>query len=198
MGSEATCQCEWASEKGQCKVLIEPPDLILRGSIRRRVPLSSLNNITAHGDQLVFHVGEDKVSLALGQDLAQSWAKKIVTPPPTLDAKLGITAATHLLLIGKLEGEELQSAISQAASTEGAKTDLILAGVRTAEDLNYALDQYAALSNKPPIWIIYAKGPRKPIVETEIRDVLRREGFMDTKVTSVSATLTALRFIKRT
>jgi hypothetical protein len=198
MGSEATCHCEWANDTGHCKVLIEPPELILRGSIKRRVPLASLNDISAQGGQLVFYAGEDKVSLDLGHDLAKSWAKKIATPSPSLASKLGITAATHLLLIGKLEGEELQSAIAQAPSTEGGNADLILAGVRNADDLNYTLDRYAVLFNKPPIWIIYAKGPKKPIGETEIRDVLRREGFVDTKVASVSATLTALRFIKRT
>ena len=35
-------------------------------------------------------------------------------------------------------------------------------------------------------------------IESEIRNTLRQEGFIDTKVASVSTTLTALRFIKRT
>jgi len=41
------------------------------------------------------------------------------------------------------------------------------------------------------------KGPGKLIGETEIRTLLRQEGFIDTKVASVSASLTALRFIKQ-
>jgi hypothetical protein len=44
---------------------------------------------------------------------------------------------------------------------------------------------------------MYPKGAGKPIGETEIRETLRRAGWMDTKVASVSATLTALRFNAR-
>ena len=70
----------------------------------------------------------------------------------------------------------------------------MLALVKSAGDLNYALDIYAGYGNHPPIWIVYPKGAGKPIGETEIRDTLRRVGLMDTKVASVSEVLTTLRF----
>jgi hypothetical protein len=197
MGREANCQCQWATESALCKVLLETTELIVRGPIRRRVLISSLVNVSVQGDQLHFRVGADEVVLNLGASLAQSWAKKIKALPPTLAAKLGISADTHLLLIGEFETEELSSAIAAAATTDGKAVDLILACVKTVADLNYALDLYSKHPDNPPIWIIYTKGPNKHISESEVRDTMRREGFMDTKVASVSNTLTALRFIKR-
>jgi len=178
-------------------VLLETSELIIRGPIRRTVPITSLTKVEIQGEQLHFNVGEDSVALNLGAVQAQSWAKKIATPRPTLAAKLGITSATHLCLIGEFETEELKTAVVQAASRDSRKPDQILAIVKTSADLNHALDRYATHPNKPPIWVIYPKGPNKRLGETEVRGTLRHEGFIDTKVASVSATLTALRFIRR-
>jgi hypothetical protein len=198
MGREATCECRWANHAGQCKVLLETHELILRGSISRRVPVATLTHVAVQGEQLLFHSGEDAVALTLGADQAKSWARKIATPPPTLAAKLGISSATHLLLIGELESQELEIAIAEAAKADSKKPNLILAGVRTVTDLNYILDIYRSHPSNPPIWIVYPKGRDKLLGETEIRNTLRHEGFIDTKVASVSTALTGLRFIKRT
>ncbi len=197
MGREATCQCQWGAESGQCKVVLETNELIVRGSIRRRVPIASLTKVSVQGNHLRFYAAEDAVMLCLGASLAQSWAKKIATPPPTLAVKLGITPQSNLLVIGDYADEELNTAIATAATMESKNPDLILAHVRTADDLNHALGLYSKIPNDPPIWIVYPKGPKKPIGETEIRNILRRENFIDTKVASVSPTLTALRFVKR-
>jgi hypothetical protein len=202
MGREATCLCEWGSEAGQCKILLETNELIVRGPIRRRVLIASLTQVSAQDGHLRFRAGEDAVVLALGVDLAQRWAKKMVAPPPTLAAKLGISSQSNLWVIGDFSDEGLRETIDSAAASESKRPDLILASVKTAADLNHALDLYAtiipAITALPPMWIIYPKGPHKPIGETEIRNTLRRESFMDTKVASVSPVLSALRFIKRT
>jgi len=198
MGREANCDCQWAGQQAPCKVLLETHELIVRGAIRRSVPIASLSRVQVEGEQLLFSSGEDEVALNLGAKLAQSWAKKIATPPPTLAAKLGISNTTHLALIGDFETEELKAAIAEASTTESKDANLILALVKTNTDLNYALDRYAAFANNPPIWIVYPKGSNRPIGETGIRSTLRHEGFIDTKVASVSTALTALRFLKRT
>jgi hypothetical protein len=198
MGREATCECQWANQTGQCKVLLETHELILRGAIARRVPIASLTHVSVQGDKLLFNTEEASVTLTLGADQAQSWAKKIATPPPALAAKLGISAESNILFIGDLEDEELKKAITQAGTADSKSPSLILASVRTIASLNYTLDIYAHHPGNPPIWIIYPKGPNKPLSETGIRNTLRHEGFIDTKVVSVSTALTALRFIKRT
>jgi hypothetical protein len=196
MGREANCHCKWGSESADCKVLLETQELIVRGAIRRRVPIASLTHFSVHGGQLRFQAGEDSVALDLGAEQAQRWAKAIATPP-TLATKLGISSTTRLAIFGELDSIELESAVAEAASRDTKDAGLILANVRTVADLNLALDRYAAFCGNPPIWIIYAKGSGKPVTETEIRRTLRHEGFMDTKVASVSSALTALRFHKR-
>jgi hypothetical protein len=197
MGREARCPCQWGAESADCKVLLETHELIVRGSIRRRIAIASISQVSLDGDQLRFRVGEDHVVLSLGAGQAQRWAKAISTPPPTLAVKLGISAASCLTIVGELDSKELRSAVLEAAPTNGKVTDLILAQVRTMADLNYLLDRYRAFPSDPPIWIIYVKGRNEPLAESDVRSTMRSEGFIDTKVASVSTTLTALRFIKR-
>ena len=53
------------------------------------------------------------------------------------------------------------------------------------------------LLKRVPIWMVYAKGPGHDLSETAVRSLLRDNGMIDTKVASVSAKFTALRFIYR-
>ena len=198
MGREATIRCEWAGESGQCKVLLESKELIVRGAIRRKVPVSSLQDVTVKGDDLHFKAGADSVSLALGSALAQQWAKAIATPAPSLARKLGISSNSRLLLIGDLESPDLNAAIDEASSTTGKDADLVLVSVQTPHDLELALAQLARRKSEPlPMWIIYPKGTINNFGETYVRETLRARGFIDTKIASVSSKLTALRFIRR-
>jgi len=203
MGREAKVECQWGDEAGQCKVLLESQELIVRGAIRRRVALASLSHIFAEENRLRFRVGPDEVFLDLGSKAAQSWAKAITTPLPSLAAKLGISKTSRLLLIGGVEDEALKAATAEAASSirGGApkpETDLVLASIRTGADLDQLLDHLSAFSpTVPPLWIIYPKGKKAEVGETTIRERLRGRGFIDTKVASVSELLTALRFVAR-
>jgi hypothetical protein len=198
MGREATAQCRWAQESGPCKVLLETHELIVRGALRRRVPIANIRDISVENEQLNFKVDGDPVSLSLGQELAQRWAKAIAKPPPTLASKLGISPRSHLRILGEIDSEDLQTAIDEAASTGGKAADLILAQVKTPLDLENALTR---LPKRPfdlsPLWVVYPKGGSNGFGETSVRETLRRRGFIDTKVASVSSELTALRFIWR-
>jgi len=198
MGREAQCQCIWAGESGQCKVLLETAELIVRGAFRRVIPISSMTYIAVDGDNLTFCVGADKVALTLGAAQARSWAKKLTTAPPTLASKLGISSDSQLLLIGESDSEELNSALAGAATRSSTIPGLIVACAHTRAELDQALHRATAYSSKPPIWIVYPKGAGTPLPESVIRNTLRSQGFIDTKVASVDATYTALRFIKRT
>jgi hypothetical protein len=193
MGREATCHCKWGDEQGDCKVLLEPTELIFRHGIRRRVPLSSLAGVAAVGENLVFHAGRDRVELRLGPDVAQRWVKAIKTPP-SLAGKLGISANTRLVVLGDVQSEELKAAIAEAGSLAAKEGDLILICV----DSEHALNQcFKGVTCSAPLWIVYPKGPDSSLKELAVRELLRSRGFIDTKVASVSAKLTALRFAKR-
>jgi hypothetical protein len=194
MGREATCHCKWGAEEGDCKVLLEGRELILRSGIRRRVSLSAMSSVAARGGNLVFTVGQDQVELRLGVEAAQRWAKAIQTPPPSLAGKLGISRTTRLSVVGNIQCEELKEALADAAPASEKGVDLVLLCVNSQSELQQYL---TAETYTSPLWIVYPKGANSEVKESGLRDLLRSRGFVDTKVASVSARLTALRFVKR-
>lgn len=147
---------------------------------------------------LRFHFAKDEVSLALGGRLATQWAKLLVTPPPSLAKKLGITSETVVRLIGTVDDEGLQTALSEARTVSPRKGDLIVARVNTPRDLQLALSRSAdQLEERVPLWFIYRKGPGHALNESLVRSTALAAGIVDTKVAAVSPVLTALRFVKR-
>jgi hypothetical protein len=195
MGREAICTCDWAGEVTEVKALLETNEIILRGGIRKRIPFNELRQVKAISDRLCFKSGREAVELILGSPAAEKWAAVITSPPPSLARKLGITSSTAVRTIGNIGDENLKSDLAEATQRTANIADLIVAYVDTPDSLEAALNQAKKqLMSGIPIWFIYAKGPGHPLNETAIRSLLRSNGMMDTKVASVSAKLTALRF----
>jgi hypothetical protein len=199
MGREAECSCDWNGATASVKALVEPPDLLLRGGIKQRIPFAEMRKVCADGDWLRFEFGENKVSLKLGSALAAKWVQYLTAAPPTLARKLGITADTVVRIVGKVDDEALLAALAAAQSSSGTGPgDLILARVNTPAELSRALKTTAdQLDRGVPIWFIYAKGKGHPLTETDVRSTALATGIVDTKVAAVSPKLTALRFVKR-
>ncbi len=198
MGREAQCACDWNGTKTEVKALIEPPELILRGGIRKRVPISAMKQIRAEGERLRFKFGGEPVALDVGREFAAKWAKALLTPPPSLAKKLGISAESTVRMIGTVDDEALNKAISEAKDVTTLSGDVILARVKTPSELMAALKKCADdLSRGVPIWFIYPKGPGHALNEHIVRSTALATGIVDTKVAAVSAALTALRFVKR-
>ena len=194
MGREATCDCTFDGITTRVKALLESEELILRGDIRLRAPLHALHHVRVESESLCFNLDKGPVRLDLGAAAAKSWAKKIKTPPPSLADRLGITDKT-VRTIGPIDDRALDSALTSAARISTRNPDLILAYVDTPESLATTLrEAKAQLARSVPIWLVYRKGPGQPLNESAIRTTLRANGLMDTKVASVSAELTALRF----
>jgi hypothetical protein len=194
MGREATCHCELGTESGDCKVLLETAEIILRGSIRRTIPIAQITQVTVSGNHLKFQLGKEKASLTLGAKQAETWAKKLTTPPPTLASKLGITIGAKILILGEPESPELSSALADATAV-AKSPDLIVLCANSEPELHQLL--LRATAQAAPICIIYPKGAKSTLPETAVRNTLRSAGYIDVKVASVSTTLTALRFNKR-
>jgi hypothetical protein len=198
MGREAECACDWNGTAARVKALLEPPELILRGGIRRRLPFAKLHEIRADNDALRFVVAGDAVALALGSVLAAKWAKAIQSPPPSLAKKLGITAESVVYAIGAIDDDALREALASAKKTSKTEAGVILARVNTHAQLASALKAAAPqLAAGAPIWLIYRKGKGHPLTESDVRSAGLAAGVVDTKVASVSAALTGLRFVKR-
>ncbi len=194
MGREATCDCTFNGTTAKVKALLETHELILRGDIRMTAPLHSLTKVRVESDNLCFNLDKRPMQLHLGAKAAESWAKKIKTPPPSLADKLGITGKV-VRTIGPVSDRALFSALSSAAQVRAEDPDLIISIVETPESLATTLrNAQKQLARSIPIWLVYRKGPGHPINESHIRSTLRALDYMDTKVASVSPELTALRF----
>jgi hypothetical protein len=194
--------CEWSGEMARVKALIEPPELILRGEIRRRLPFSEIRQLRAEGGALRFKHGRDAVTLKLEPSTAKRWAKAILAPPPSLAKKLGITPESTVWAIGEIDDAELESALAEARRVmrkgSGVGADVILARVNTTAELARAFKTAAKATSKGvPIWIVYRKGPGHAISESDVRETGLSTGIVDVKVTSVSPTLTGLKFVRR-
>ena len=150
--------------------------------------------VAARGSKLVFNVGQDRVELHLGPDAAQRWAKAIASPLPDLASKLGISPTTRVSVIGNVVDEELKTALAKGISAQGEEVDLTLICANTQSELDHC---FARQTLRGPLWIVYPKGANSQVKESLVRDLLRSHGFIDTKVASVSARLTAMRFVKR-
>jgi hypothetical protein len=198
MGREAMCTCIRNHRENNVKALLEPPELILRGEVRRRIPLARMQSVHADGDLLRFTIENESFALSLGKPMAAKWAEALLKPPPTLAKKLGITPETTVHLIGSADDPALKSALTDAKGVSRRNGDLILARVDTPAHMQDALTNAAdQLAAGVPIWLIYRKGPGHPLNENLVRTAALAAGIVDTKVAAVSAELSALRFVKR-
>lgn len=131
MGREAICACLWNGAKTSVKALIEPPELILRGEMRCKVPFAQMKQVRAEGAWLRFTFEGESVALELGSGLAAKWAEALLRPPPTLAKKFGITPETTVRMIGAVDDSALKGALAGAKNVSNRKGDLIVARVDT-------------------------------------------------------------------
>jgi hypothetical protein len=205
MGREASCICEWNGETARVKVLLEPPELILRGEIKRRIAIASLKQIAARGARLDFRVDGESYSLEMGEAQAAKWAQALLKPPPTLAQKLGITSGSAVRVIGTVDDDALSEALAEAHTVTRGAVHVIIARVDTSAQVADAWKKAATqVENGAALWMIYPKGrmiyPKgrgHSTNETTVREAGLAAGFVDVKVASVSAQLTGLKFVRR-
>src|SRR5215472_12135337 len=136
MGREAECTCNCAGQIAKVKALIEPPELILRGGIKRKMPLAKLEEVRAQGDSLRFRFEGEEIAIEIGSALAAKWVKAITTSPPSLAKKLGVSGETRVQMIGAVDDDALREALDAAARVSKASGDLIVARVNTPGDVD--------------------------------------------------------------
>jgi hypothetical protein len=195
MGREAHCVCQCGNEQGTVHALLESRDIILRGDLRRRLPIDTLTDLRAAADGLHFTSGAEAVCLHLDAPEAAAWARKITTPPPSLRDKLGIRPDTKAVLFGDLQVPEIEAALAGSRTAAAADAELAIALVADADDLAGALRAHRKLRAGVPLWIVHPKGRGVPFGETAVRTALRGAGYIDTKVAAVSARFTATRYM---
>ena len=198
MGREAICACDLNGQTAEVKALIEPPELILRGEIKRRIPFATIKNLVAEGAVLRFRIGSEKFSLSLGAETAAKWAKTISTPPPSLAKKLGIAIDARVRIIGAIEDPALEAAIAEGQPATRGRADVIIACCNTRAELESAFDRsLKPVAEGAALWIVYKKGKGYAINEADVRQTGLAAGIVDVKVAAVSDKLTGLKFVRR-
>jgi hypothetical protein len=195
MGREATCLASDGTQQAEVKALLESTSLVLRGALRRHWALASLQGIRAEGEQLCFEVGGEPVRLQLGAAAARSWATKMLAPPPSLAAKLGIGAERPACVIGRVDDAALAQALQGAQTAKPQQAACVLAVLRAPADLQSLLGRLPQLP-PVPLWVVHGKGRVAAVGDAQVRSALRELGYVDNKTSAVSVDLTATRYAR--
>lgn len=198
MGREAPCTARVGTETAEVTALLESTAIVLRGAIRRRYDIAALQGLQVEGGELRFQAGDEAVVLVLGEPEAGKWLKKLQTPPPTLAAKLGVSAASPALLIGPTVGAldpALAEALAGGITTNMREARMLVAVLSKASELPRMAEFHADMICKT-VWVVHAKGPNASPSDAEVRTAMRGWGYVDNKTTAVSERLTATRYVR--
>jgi hypothetical protein len=199
MGREASCTARVGAETADVTALLESTTVVLRGDIKRRWEIAALQALRIEGEELRFEVDDEAVALALGEKEAGRWLKKLQTPPPTLAAKLGVSAENPALLIGPTVGTldpALAEALANGLTTNPREARMLVAVLSKPSELERMADFHASMICKT-VWVVHPKGPGASPSDAEVRTELRSRGYVDNKTSAVSDKLTATRYVKR-
>jgi hypothetical protein len=197
MGREALCACRCGAEAGEVKALLETHEVILRGAVKRRIPIASMTDIRVVGESLHLAAGTEAVALELGGVEAARWAAKLTTPPPSLRQKLGVGPDCLAFVVGDIDGTPLAEALAGVCARAPATARVMVAVVRDEAALKRSVATHASLPAGAAIWVVYGKGRTAAFGEGAVRTFMRAHGFIDTKISGVSQALSAMRYIRR-
>lgn len=198
MGREASCTARVGAETAEeATALLESTTVVLRGEIKRKWEIAALQNLRVEGEELKFDAGDEAVTLVLGEKEAGRWLKKLQTPPPTLAAKLGISAENPALLIGPTVGAldpALAEALAGGITTNVREARMLVAVLSKASELPRMAEFHADMICKT-VWVVHPKGPDADPSDAEVRTAMRGWGYVDNKSSAVSDRLTATRWV---
>jgi hypothetical protein len=198
MGREASCTARVGAETDEVTALLESTTVVLRGAIKRKWDIAALQNLRIEGEALRFEAGEESVALLLGEKEAGRWLKKLQTPPPTLAAKLGVSAENPALLIGPTVGTldpALAEALAGGITTNLREARMLVAVLSNPSELPRMAEFHADMICKT-VWVVHPKGPEASPSDTEVRLAMRNWGYVDNKTSAVSDALTATRYVR--
>ena len=197
MGQEIPCSVRSGDKQGTGRVLLESNEIVVRGDLRLKIPLSSLKSVSSCNGELHLKWKDGSAVFELGKH-ADKWAQKILNPKSTLD-KLGVKAGFVISAIGKIDAEFLKNVREKASCFSATKpindSDLVFLATEDLSSLSGAGQAAKYLADAGALWIIYPKG-RQEIKEQHVLDAGRQTGLVDVKVVSFSATHTALKFVR--
>ena len=197
MGRELICTVHSGGKTASGKALLETNEIIFRGDFRLRIPLTSLESVSARSGGLHLRWPQGTAVFELGEQ-AQEWADKILHPKSTTE-KLGIKPGLTVSVSGKF-GSNFTTALKGTTdhfseSKPIPSSDLIFLAAERAADLARVMKLAESLGSAGALWIVYPKG-KQEITEHQVLSAGRIAGLVDVKVVSFSATHTALKFVR--
>jgi len=194
MGLEAESELTTGGDTVHVKALLESHALILRGAVRKTLPIGEIESPRAVDGRLLFEHKGAPYALALPDGQAAKWLKKLTTEPPSLAAKLGIDAAHKALVWGAADDAALNMALAGATTADPAEAVVMLAIATGPDALAESLNDLWRAAPDLPVWIVHPKGAKTTLPESAVRNHLRSLGMIDTKTCAVSDWLTATRY----
>jgi hypothetical protein len=195
MGREAFVQAAYDGRSSEAKALLESQGILLRAPFSLTLPRNGISGLVVEGDDLTGQGPRGRFVLGLGAVEAGKWKAALERPLPSLADKLGLTPGGAVWTAGDVGAVELASALTGMARTEPATASLLLVHAPDAAALVEALEVAAAAT--APVWVIHGKGKGATFGEAPVRALMRERGFIDTKVSAVSDTLSATRYLRR-
>lgn len=196
MGIETTCRVETEAGTGDAKVLLETEELIVRGAIKTRIPLKTVDAAEVDGRKLIVSHGNSRTVLHLGPEAAR-WADRILNPRSRLE-KLGVKPGMVVSCQG-ISDPALQDELTAAGATVSwgrikKDSDLILLGVERDPEVSRIAPAVASLRPSGAIWVIHPKG-KEGVKDTAIFAAGREAGLVATKVAKFSESHTAEKLV---
>lgn len=197
MGRELVCTVRIDGKTATGKALLETNEIVFRGDPRLKIPLASLQFVSARNGELHLRWPDGTAVFELGEQ-AEKWAQKILHPKSTAE-KLGIKPGLTVSAIGEFESAFLGD-LQRAARTFSSKralrdSDLVFFSAAEVSELGQVKKLAPALSVAGALWIVYPKG-RQEIKEQQVLEAGKQARLVDVKVVSFSATHTALKFVR--
>jgi len=196
MGIETTCRVETEAGAGEAKVLLETEELIVRGALKARIPLKSVEAAVVDGRKLIVSHGKSRTVLHLGPQAAR-WADRILNPRSRLE-KLGVKPGMVVSCQG-ITDTALKDELTSAGATVSwgrikKDSDLILLGVERDAELSRIAPAVASVRPDGAIWVIHPKG-KEGVKDTAIFGAGREAGLVATKVAKFSESHTAEKLV---
>lgn len=193
MGLEANILCHKSDDTYEIKAILESRELILRGALKMRILIKDILNTKVEIDILEFEYRDEKYRFELGE-AAQKWYQKIISPPKSLSQKFGLKSDSKIYSINSFSSDEINLALKNCQFADLENAQIIFAQIKTIDDLEFIHKKIAKLKSDFAIWLIYPKGKNVILKESDIRQFMRQNGFMDNKISAIDDVFTATRY----
>lgn len=195
MGREAFVQASYDGRSGEAKAVLESQGVILRAPLSLTIPRDGISGLAVEGETLIGQGPRGPFELVLGAAEAGKWKAALEKSLPTLADKLGLKPGMMVWTAGDVGGPELAAALADVGASGPEAASLLL--VHAADEAGLTAALKASAGSAAPIWVIHGKGKATTFGEAPVRALMRGLGFIDTKVSAVSDSLSATRYARR-